>query len=211
MRRSDEQLHESWCAGEKRAGEELFNRHFSSIYRFFLTKLEPEAADLTQQTFLACVGNRRTFTGRSSFRAWLFGIARNLLHDRLRARFHRPSLELFEESMSSLTPVPPEHVSLANWRPEVRLLLNALRQLPIDRQILIELHYWEELSVAEIAEILCRPYGTVTSQLKRTRELLDRLISDLGESPELVENTVRELARWMSEVREHATTLDHME
>ena len=53
--RSDFELLEAWREGDQRAGRELFARHFDAIYRFFRSKIEDAADDLTQQTFLGCV------------------------------------------------------------------------------------------------------------------------------------------------------------
>ena len=51
--KTDFELLEAWREGDQRAGKELFARHFDSIYRFFRSKVDDAAEDLTQQTFLA--------------------------------------------------------------------------------------------------------------------------------------------------------------
>jgi RNA polymerase sigma-70 factor (ECF subfamily) len=48
-------------------------------------------------------------------------------------------------------------------------LLQALRELPVDTQVMIELHYWEGLTLTEIAEVVGRPLNTVKTQLRRGR------------------------------------------
>src|SRR5262249_11003925 len=72
-------LLERWRSGDERAGEALCARYFEEIYRFFVHKLPEHADDLMQQTFLACVKSRDRFQGKSSFRTYLFAIARNEL------------------------------------------------------------------------------------------------------------------------------------
>ena len=55
---------------------------------------------------------------------------------------------------------------------EQRLLLEALRRIPLDLQIAIELHYWEGMSGPDLAQVLDIPEGTVRSRLRRAREPL---------------------------------------
>ena len=81
--KSDIDLLDAWRAGDPRAGNELFNRHFDSVCRFFANKAGNEVDDLIQRTFLACVEGRDRFRGDASFRGYLFGVARNVLHARL--------------------------------------------------------------------------------------------------------------------------------
>jgi RNA polymerase sigma-70 factor (ECF subfamily) len=77
-------LLEKWCTGDSNAGQELFTRHFADIYRFFEHKVGPDADDLAQQTFMACVSSRDRFRRRSTFRTYLFAIARNQLYSGFR-------------------------------------------------------------------------------------------------------------------------------
>src|SRR5262245_60999657 len=73
-----------WRDGDRAAGEALFARHFDGLYRFFEHKTGGDADDLTQRTFLACVRSRDQFRGASSFRTYLFAIARHELYAHLR-------------------------------------------------------------------------------------------------------------------------------
>ena len=68
MSAEDLALLDRWRSGDARAGEELFGRHFDSIYNFFETKCESEADELVQATFLACVRARDQFRAAASFR-----------------------------------------------------------------------------------------------------------------------------------------------
>src|SRR5690348_15253612 len=77
-------LLEQWRNGDPSAGEALFQRHFDSIYGFFETKCETEADELVQATFTACLRARDQFRKESSFRTYLFTIARHELYRVLR-------------------------------------------------------------------------------------------------------------------------------
>ena len=84
--RADIELLEAWKEGDASAGRELFARHFDSVFRFFRNKVDGAAEDLTQQTFMGCLRGRDKFRGESSFRTYLFTIARKRLYTFLRDR-----------------------------------------------------------------------------------------------------------------------------
>src|SRR5262249_33855997 len=90
---SDLALLQSWRAGNKQAGEDLFTRHFTDIYRFFEHKAGDAADELAQQTFMACVAGRDSFRGQSTFRTFLFAIARNQLYSYLRRASQRAQVD----------------------------------------------------------------------------------------------------------------------
>src|SRR4051794_26389001 len=76
---TDAELLADWSLGSSAAGEELIERHFMAVRRFFLNKAGCEVEDLVQETFLACVEARTRFKGQASFKTFLLAIARNQL------------------------------------------------------------------------------------------------------------------------------------
>src|SRR5690349_9831929 len=171
MARDDQVLVEAWRLGDKQAGAQLFDRYFAQVSRFFRNKLPEHAEDLIQQTFTALLEGRDRLRESTSFRAYLFGIAHNLLRAQLRALGRDRAIDPLEQSVAELAPSPSQ---LLVERAEQRLLLEALRQLPIEHQVALELHYWEHLNAAEIAEVLEIPHSTMRSRLQRSRELLEQ-------------------------------------
>ncbi len=168
----DRELLERWRANDKQAGEALLERHFAGVYRFFCNKLPREAEDLTQQTFLACVEGQTRFQGNSKFRTFLFGIAKNVLYSHLRRRHSSETpLDFSVSAIRALDPSPSQ--LFANERDKAAVL-EALRAIPLDLQVAIELHYWEGLSTSEISEALEIPQGTVKRRLQRARVALSR-------------------------------------
>jgi RNA polymerase sigma-70 factor (ECF subfamily) len=163
-------LIERWRAGDADAGRALFERYFESIYRFFATKCPDEADELTQSTFLSCMRAREQFRAQASFRTYLFTVARHELHQRLR-RFarHEARLDFDVSSIAELVTTPGS--KLARHDDQQRLLA-ALRTLPVAQQTLLELHYWEELEIAELAEIFEAPAATIRTRLHRARRAL---------------------------------------
>src|SRR6476619_1575545 len=79
-------LLDRWCAGDRVAGNLLFRRHFEALCRFFEHKTDGDIDDLVQETFLACLRGRETFRRQSSFRTYLFAIARHTLFGYWRRR-----------------------------------------------------------------------------------------------------------------------------
>ena len=167
---SDQKLLHAWRAGDRRAGSELFARHFDGVYRFFLNKVDGGVEDLVQRTFVACVEGRDRFREEASFRTYLFAIAHNLLkvHLRTTARSRRQDFE--RDSLVDLGAGPPTIVGACE---EERLVVHALRKIPIESQVLLELFYWEDLGVADIAVAMDVPVGTAATRLRRARQLLE--------------------------------------
>jgi RNA polymerase sigma-70 factor (ECF subfamily) len=177
-------LLERWRAGDGAAGNALFKRHFESLYRFFEHKVDAEVDELVQETFLACLHGRDRFAARSSFRTYLFAIARHTLYGHWRARRHDAVLEFDEISVASLS--TSARGKLAR-REELERLLDALRELPLEQQLLIELHYWEGLERSHLAEVFGVEEATTRSRLFRAREaLLERLEAASARSPATV-------------------------
>ena len=191
----------AWQAGDRSAGDRLLERHFARVFRFFRNKLPAQASDLAQQTFLAALEAKQRIAADRSFRAYLFGIARNLLYGELR----RVRPDLANVGDVSIADTGIESPS-AGWvvREEKRLLLHALRQLPLEHQIALELYYWEDLPVKDVAEIIGVPEGTVRSRLARARDALrDQLAAPNPAVPEaLRDRTIEELDRWARELRD---------
>lgn len=200
--KSDIDLLEGWRGGDARAGNELFNRHFDSVCRFFANKAPNEVDDLIQRTFLACVEGRDRFRGDASFRGYLFGVARNVLRRYYRdKRYHDARFDPLVVSVHDLGPGPS--LLIADKR-EQELLLQALRRLPMDHQITLELYYWENMSGSELAQVLDVPEGTVRGRIRRAKQLLETALSELAESPQQLESTVANLEGWARSLREKA-------
>lgn len=169
----DEQLLSAWRAGDRVAGDQLVARYFGAVFRFFASKLGEDVADLTQDTFLRCV---QTSTEPASFRAYLFAVARNLLVDHFRARAVRPGDNITLLSLEDLQTSATQRIARDETQDAV---LAALRRIPLDQQIALELAYWEGLGGPEIAEVLGIPPNTVRARLSRARAALKTELGDV--------------------------------
>jgi RNA polymerase sigma factor (sigma-70 family) len=198
--RDDAACLEAWRAGDRTAGQELFARYYEPVARFFINKVGDASADLIQRTFLACVEGLDRFRGDGSFRSYLFAVAyRQLCRHYRDNKGNRIDLD----SVSAVA-LDPSLSGLVVEREEMRLFLAGLRQVPLELQVVLELHYWEQCSVAEMATALEIPEGTVKSRLRRGREQLRAAVERLAARPELAASTVHGLETWAREVRARA-------
>lgn len=197
---TDIDLLDQWKSGDQTAGEQLFERHFDALYRFFRNKVGDDSEELLQRALTACVEQRDKFRGESSFRSFMFGVARIELlnYFKRKGRLKRQANPL-ETSVHDMQPSPS--IMVAD-REEQRLLLEALRRIPLDLQIAVELHYWEELSTNEIAEVLEIPSGTVKSRLRRAREHLEGELAELARTPDVLQSTMANLEGWAAQLRD---------
>ncbi len=195
--RDDTTCLEAWRAGDRAAGQELFARYYEPVARFFVNKVGDASADLIQRTFLACVEGLDRFRGDGSFRSYLFAVAyRQLCRHYRDNKGNRVDLD----SVSAVA-LDPSLSGLIVEREEMRLFLAGLRDIPLQLQVVLELHYWEQCSVAEMAAALEVPEGTVKSRLRRGREQLRAAVERLAARPELASSTVDGLETWAREVR----------
>lgn len=199
--RTDAELLEAWRGSDNDAGNELVRRHFMSVYRFFVNKVgrADEVDDLLQRTFLACVEGRDRVRDSSSLRGYVLGIARNqmLMYVRRRQRDRRTS-GTTDVSVAELSGSPSQVIA---GREEEKLLLMALREIPLELQTVVELYYWEELSVAQMAEVLEIPPGTVKSRLFRARDALRQRLAAMDVPSNIRKTTVEGFERWARSLR----------
>jgi RNA polymerase sigma factor (sigma-70 family) len=202
---TDDELLAAWRSGDRRAGEQLFDRHFKALTRFFRNKVRGEAAagdgmdDLIQQTVLGLLEAKHEFRGQGSFRSFVFGVAYNVLRSHYRrARRDADRLDFGVTSIFDLAAGPAEAIADKH---EQRLLLEGLRKIPVEHQVLLELYFWEPLPAAEIAAILEVPEGTVRTRIRRAKQLLEAELQRLSKDPRLLESTLSNLEDWARSVR----------
>lgn len=175
----DLELLQRWRDGEAGAGNQLFKRHFDSLWRFFDNKLDGDVDELVQATFLACVRSRDRFKGQSSFRTYVFVIARNELYRHLRKR--KRDADALDFGVTSLADLRTTPGSWLARKKDCQLLLHALQELPVEQQIVLELHYWEDMTPTELAAMFEITPSAMRSRLLRARESLRELVTRLAD------------------------------
>lgn len=169
MHDSDRDLLSRWRDGDNAAGSALIKRHFAALYRFFSSKAGGHGDDLVQQTFMTCLETMDAYRGESSFRAYLYGVARFQLYDHYRKVRRAAERDFTISSLCDLqtspSGVPCEHEQLT-------VLLRALEEVPRQQRVALELTYWKGLSAKEVARVLRISENTVYSRLHRARQYL---------------------------------------
>lgn len=199
MDEHDQTLLDAWRAGDTSAGDRLFVRHFPVVDRFFRHKVSAgDIEDLTQRTFMICVERPDGFQGLSSFRTYLLGIAHNLLREHYRASARGRWEEVDGVSVVDLGAGPS---TLIGAREEQRLLLEALRSVPLECQVVLELHFWERMSGSQIAEVLGVGENTARTRLRRARLRVGEVLERLSRSPVALKSTLADLESWARSVR----------
>lgn len=193
----------AWTGGDKAAGERLFERYYPALTRFFVNKVRntEEVEELVQRSFVTIMQAAPRYRGGSSVRTWVFGIARNLLRQFYDRRRREAGIEPGDE-VSVADFDSPGASTLLRGKAEQKLLLTALRTLPLETQVILELFYWEEMRSREIGAVLGMPEGTVRSNLRSARQDLHMVITRLGEGPGVVESTVENLEGWAKGLHE---------
>lgn len=195
----DEALFDAWRRGDSKAGAELFERHYPAVARFFRNKVDDDAPDLIQKTFLACLESKPKIRGESSFRTFLFSVAHNVLYKHYRGK-HREGARL-DFGLTSVHDLRPGTTTVLARRREERLLLLALRRIPLEHQVLLELYFWEKLTAKEIADSLDSNEGTIRTRLRRAKQLLEQAMTALSDSPDELHGTLSNLDAWADAVR----------
>jgi RNA polymerase sigma-70 factor, ECF subfamily len=155
--------------GEKDAFGELYERYLEKIYNYvyYRTGNHHDAEDLTARVFFRAMSHIETYTERGvPFQAWLYRIAHNLVANWHRDSGRRKIIPLDEFIASSLRAEAPD--GYTEDKQEREALLQAVRRLPEDRQQLLLLKFIDELSNAEIGQIMDRTEGAIKSLYHRT-------------------------------------------
>lgn len=161
---------------------EMFRRHADDVYRFVARRIDPDrAADVTAEVFRIAVARRETFDpGRGHARAWLFGIAANVVRDQWRSdrrqeRAYARAAGSVRLAMTDPLLAVDDRVTAADQLRAVRAALDALGAEDRD---LVTMFAWEGCSYREIAVALGIPVGTVRSRLHRIRKELGACLGE---------------------------------
>jgi RNA polymerase sigma-70 factor (ECF subfamily) len=197
---SDAALLVAWGGGDTRAGSQLFERHYVRLLRFFKNKVGDECYDLIQQTMLKCLESHHRLSDGEKFSAFLLGIARNVLLHHLRARARKH--DKLDFGVTSIADLIEGNTTVIARRQRDRLLLEALRQLAVDEQVLLELYYWEDMTARELAELHGVPEGTIRTRLRAARQRLERSMPKVARALGIeLTDAETNLDQWAKETR----------
>ena len=175
---SDEQVMARAAAGSDAAFEELYRRYARRLKGFFFMQLggdEELAADATHDVFLRAYEARTRYREGSNVSTWIFTIAYNICRNHYRTNAYEAQL------LANLDAEP-----LSDQQIEVELdaavldeaLQQVLSELPAPLHQLFSLHYQEELTIPQVAEIVGIPAGTVKSRLHKTMNIIRQKLKE---------------------------------
>jgi RNA polymerase sigma-70 factor (ECF subfamily) len=168
------------CAGDAEAFRLIFERYSRPVISFIYDMVNDRglAEELTQETFVRAFRAIRTMRRDAKLSTWLFGIARNVAREALRARLRASShIDLADKSVMDLSdnkPVPVEGVLSKELNDVIRRSLAALDE---DKRLVFTLKVLHQCSYEEIAEITGFSVSKLKTDLHRARVEMRRRIS----------------------------------
>ncbi len=176
---SDEVLIARIAGGDRLAMQVLFARHHVRVYRFMLRMVRNEATaeDLISEVFLEVWRNAGKFEGRSAVSTWMLSIARFKALSALRRRSEEELDEEMAEQIEDQADDP--EVSLAK-KDKGAVLRECLNALSAEHREVIDLVYYHEKSVEEVAGIVGIPEATVKTRMFYARKKLSELLKEQG-------------------------------
>jgi RNA polymerase sigma factor (sigma-70 family) len=162
--------------GEPGAMDALVERWHPPLWRYVrgLTADDDAAAEAVQDVWLRVLRAISRLRDPARVRAWLFGIARRVMMDRLRQAYAEP-----QRAEIDLGEIPgPDDAE--DRTEDLAQMQDALATLPLTEREALVLFYLRELTLAQMADVLAVPVGTVKSRLFRARQMLRRALTDRG-------------------------------
>lgn len=178
MRESDEILYRRFMAeGDEADLRTLLERHREGLTLFlygYVHDME-DAEELMMDAFAVAISGTTRFSGRSSFKTWLFAIGRNRALSLLRKRRFRTQPLEDEEAGT------PDTTDLEILRQERdRLLYKALEQLPPDYRQVLYLLYFEDMDHEEAAQVMKKNRKQIYNLAARGKKTLKTLLEGMG-------------------------------
>ena len=169
---TDEQLMAKAAAGSDTAFEELYRRYARRLKGFFFLQLggdEELAADATHDVFLRAYEARDRYQEGRRVDTWLFTIAYNICRNHYRSNAYEAQLLATLDA----EPVTDQQIEVQLDQAALdKALAQVLAELPAPLHQIFSLHYQEELTIPQIAEIVGVPEGTIKSRLHKTMNII---------------------------------------
>ena len=165
--------------GDRLAMQVLYARYHVRVFRFVvrLVRDEATAEDLISEVFLDVWRQAGRFEGRSAVTTWLLSIARFKALSTLR---RRPDEELDEETAGAIEDPSDDPAAALEKKDKSTMLRKCLTGLSAEHREIVDLVYYHEKSVEEVAEIVGIPENTVKTRMFYARKRLAELVKAAG-------------------------------
>jgi RNA polymerase sigma-70 factor, ECF subfamily len=175
---------------DEAALQDLYRREQRSVYGFALQLLrcEEDAEDVVVETFLEVWRHAHRFAGQSKATTWILGIARHKALDRLRVRQHvllpEEEWRVVEETVAADN--EPLFESLTRQR-DAEALRRCLSRLPAEQRECIQLVFFNEMGLADVAAVQGVPENTVKTRLFHARRKMREWLAGIEREPDFVQ------------------------
>ena len=166
-------------AGNQNAFKILLNTFWKDVYHFLYQKIkeEDEAEDIAIKTFAKAFDKLDTYNKKYTFKTWLITIAKNMYIDHLRKqKAIFVSLNHKDNSNYDVLDETPSAEDTLITEQNLAVLLQKIKKLKPKYQEVIQLRYFQEMSIKEIALVLNEPLSNVKVKLMRARKLLAEIL-----------------------------------
>jgi len=173
-----DQLCRAAQGGDMAAACELLNSFYEKVFAYFLRLCgrEEDAADLTQKTFAKVWTSLGSYRGRSTFSTWVHGVARHVYVDwRRRKELTSPADDRWWDLQPDSQASPFESTAEREIAEQLYALVEKLDE---DAREAVHLHYYQELTLEQTAEVLGVAESTVKYRLRRAVDFLKRHVSE---------------------------------
>lgn len=176
---SDTELIGRIAKQDQTAIEVLFGRYQVRVFRFVLRLVRSEAVaeELTNEVFMEVWRNAARFEGRSSLSSWMLGIAHNRAISSLRKR---REAELDDETAGTIADDSDNPEVAAQKTDKGALLRACMERLSDEHKTIVDLVYYHEMSIAEVADVVGIPQNTVKTRMFYARKKLSEFLKEAG-------------------------------
>jgi RNA polymerase sigma-70 factor (ECF subfamily) len=168
------------ATGDAKALERLFARAETRVFRFLMRMVKNQAIaeELLNEVFLSVWQNAHRYEGRSEPMTWMLSIAHNKAMSVLRKRTE--VLGIAEEAGRNLVAEDDTPDVAAEKHDKSAKIKACIAELSADHRTILDLVYYQEQSVAEVAEVLGIPEATVKTRMFYARKKLSELLVERG-------------------------------
>jgi RNA polymerase sigma-70 factor (ECF subfamily) len=178
---SDEALVGAVAAGDRRAMQALYLRHNVRVYRFVLRLVADTslAEDIVSEVFLAVWRQDGAFKAKSQVSTWILAIARNKALSALRSRADE---QLDDDAATTIADPADDAETMLDHQDRNAIISSCLSQLSAIHREVLDLVYYHEKSVDEVARIVGVPTSTVKTRMFNARRRMESLLATAGVS-----------------------------
>ena len=176
---ADEALIQAIAKGDRPVMQTLYRRHHVRIYRFILrlTNDASSAEDLVSEVFIGAWRQAGSFRSKSQVSTWLLAIARNKA---LSALGRRRDEQLNDDAADLIADPACDADTMIEDRERSAIIRKCLSQLSSDHREVIDLVYYHEKTVEEVAQIIHVPASTVKTRMFYARKRMEKLLTASG-------------------------------